>query len=127
MSDSRAYHACTRIKRSGRDYLMVAGGLYGVTGAETNTIEFYDLTLMPTSWVFLPGISMPGFAGPMLGGIITAFDEGICEATFINHHGQFCVCAGNYSWASNSLAAFKAGWYYSPVIDANLFGGDAVW
>ncbi len=127
MLDSRIYHACARIKRSGRDYLVVAGGLYGVTGSATSTIEFYDLTLMPMSWVFLPGIFMPGFGGQIIGGIITAFDEGICEAFFINGNGQVCVCSGNYTWASNSLAAFKVGWFYSPAIDANLFGGDTVW
>ena len=126
MSDNRAYHACARIKRSGRDYIMAASGLYGVNRSWTDTIEFYDLTLMPSTWEFLPGMSMPGCGGTIYGGIVTKFDEGICEAFFINNaHG--CVCSGNYSWTSGPLTQFRGGFLYFPVIDANLVGGDTVW
>ena len=129
MTYHRSHHACSRIKRSGRDYIVAVCGIYldGIHGQGTSTIEFYDLTLMPASWEFLPGIVLPGTAGPMLGGIITAFDEGICEAFFINGNGQGYVCTGNYSWTANNVVPFRGGILYFPVIDANLVGGDNVW
>ena len=129
MTDHRANHACARIKRSGRDYIVAVGGTYGdgVNMTWTSTIEFYDLTLMPDSWEFLPGISLPGTVGPILGGIVTRFDEGVCEAFFINVNGQGCVCSGNYSWTANNVTPFRGGVLYFPVVDANVLGGDTVW
>jgi hypothetical protein len=108
---------------------MVVGGQYGdgVNTSWTNTIEFYDLTLMPDSWEFLPGIALPGAAGAIMGGIITRFNEGMCEAFFINGNGQGYVCTGNYSWTSNNVVPLRGGVLYFTVVDANLLGGDTVW
>ena len=127
MTSNRAFHACAKIKRSGRNYLVALGGLYGVNMTATNTIEFYDLTLKPDSWEFLPGITLPANGGIILGGKITVFDEGICEAFFISSEGKGYVCTGNYSWTSNFVNPMRGGSKFYPVVDANLVGGDIVW
>ncbi len=44
MSASRADHACEKIRRNGKDYLVVMGGSKGPTLTATDIIEFYDLT-----------------------------------------------------------------------------------
>jgi hypothetical protein len=126
MTDFRAGHACARIKRSGRDYLVALGGLYGPNMTLTNTIEFYDLTLKPGSWEFMPGITFPQSV-EFIGWKITVFDEGICEAFFIDRNGKGFVCTGNYTWTSNFLPSYQNGFYVYPVVDANLVGGDTVW
>ena len=109
MTDYRAFHACAKIKRSGRDYLVALGGIYGANLTATNTIEFYDLTLKPASWEFIPGIILPANGGIIEGWKITVFDEGICEAFFLNNEGKGYVCTGNYSWTSNFVTPFRGG------------------
>ena len=128
MIDFRSDHACARIKRNGRDYLVVLGGRYGPNMTWTNTIEFYDLTLKPTAWETFKGIILPFLVGPIYGSKITIFDEGICDAYFINDRGNVYICSGNYTWIYNGIQNVDvSGQHYFPVVDANLMGGDVIW
>ena len=123
MSDWRSDHACDMIKRNGRDYIVVMGGLYG---PNTKSIEFYDLTLKPNSWEVVPGIALPGVAS-LIGWMIHIFDEGICEVFVLSALGTGYTCTGNYTWSSADVQAFHPGRIHLPVVDANLLGGDTVW
>ena len=130
MSDSRAQHACDRIKRNGRDYLVVVGGLYGPNMTATNSIELYDLTLRPSSWETIPEIPSPLPVGPIYGSKITIFDEGICEAFFLRAaDGISFICKGNYTWIALKVpnVHFEGGPFIFPTVDANILGGDLVW
>ena len=127
MTDYRMSHACARIKRSGRDYLVGVGGVYGTNLTGTNTIEFYDLTSRPTSWEIIPGVILPVAIGGIFGSKITVFDEGICEAFFISSGGIGFICSGNYTWSYSAVPNVQWGALYFPVVDANLLGGDTVW
>ena len=128
MLDLRTDHACDRIKRNGRNYLAVFGGRYGPNTTLTNTIEFYDLTLKPAAWETFEGIILPFNVGPIYGSKITIFDDGICEAYFINDYGRGIICSGNYTWKSDRIQNTEVtGQHYFPVVDANLLGGDVIW
>ena len=126
MTHYRAGHGCAKIKRSRKDYLVAVGGQYGPNLTFTNTIEFYDLSMMPNSWEFIPGVILPQ---PMLvrGWKITIFDEGICEAFFIGYDANCLICTGNYTWTSGNVPSFQWGNVFFPVVDANVMGGDNVW
>jgi hypothetical protein len=126
MTNSRTSHGCARIKRSGKEYLVTIGGRF-VGSTPANTFDFYDLTLMPNSWEFLPGIILPPLIGMTMGGKITVFDDGFCEAFVVNTDGKAYVCTGNYKWTVILLTPFRAGSLYLTVVDANLLGGDTVW
>ncbi len=126
MTDFRADHGCAKIKRNGRDYLVAVGGHYGPTMTATNTIEFYDLTLMPSSWEFIPGITL-NQPRQLVGWKITVFDVGKCEAFFLGVGGIGSICTGNYSWSNVAVNTFNWGALFYPVVDANLVGGDTVW
>ena len=121
MIDYRSDHACERIKRNGRDYLVVVGGRYGLNGTITNTIESYDLTLRPTSWETLPEIPLPVPIEHIYGSKITTFDEGLCEAYIINSGAAGFICSGNYTWSYYRIANVqREGFPFFPVLDAKI-------
>jgi hypothetical protein len=126
MTDYRANHGCAKIKRSGKDYLVAVAGDYGPNLTQTNTIEFYDLTLMPNSWEFIPRVILPQSMS-VRGMKITVFEEGICEAIILGSDGNCLICTGNYTWTSGNVPYFQWGNAFHPVIDANVVGGDTVW
>jgi hypothetical protein len=127
MINDRADHACALIKRNGRDYLVVMGGTVDLNATQTDSIEFYDLTLRPASWVNQTGMRLPEITGTLYGWKIQQFDEGVCDAFLINWHGTEYTCSGNYSWTLGMAPGYSYAKCNLPVVDANLMGGDTVW
>jgi hypothetical protein len=126
MSDSRADHACEKIKRNGKDYLVVMGGTIGPTLAATDTIEFYDLTTRPASWENTAGLRLPQITSKLFGWKILMFDVGICEVFLMNSQGIWYTCNGNYTWTFGNVPGYTYSKIYFPAVDANMFGGDAI-
>jgi hypothetical protein len=126
MSDSRSDHACEKIKRNGRDYLVVMGGAKGGSSATTDTIEFYDLTTRPNSWETIAGTRLPQTTSKIFGWKILKFDVAICEVFLINWQGTGFTCTGNYSWTFGTVPGYIYSKFYLPAVDANLFGGETV-
>jgi hypothetical protein len=125
MSDSRADQACEKIRRNGKDYLVIMGGSKGPTLTATDIIEFYDLTTRPASWESTAGLLLPQPAKPY-GWKILMFDVGICEVFLMDSVGMGYTCTGNYSWTYGMVPGFISSRFYLPAVDANMFGGDTI-
>ena len=131
MIDIRGRHGCSRVKRNGKDYIMVFGGLYGSAGAATASIEFYDLNSRPSSWESVAGLSLGTPFDLIMGSVVKAFDIGHCDAMIQSSiNGLMLMCSGNYSWIRYNLG------YASPngndpfplaLVDASMFGGKTIW
>jgi len=49
MSTGRWFHTCARVQRYNSNYIVAMGGVTN-TNANIFSVEFYDLTNMPSSW-----------------------------------------------------------------------------
>ena len=123
MTTARFYHECARITRYGRDYIMVFGGM-GLPGVSTlQSIEFYDLTLRPSTWEVWTGVSIPVAIGKMLGSVVLRFDDDYCNAMIISLTAQMVLeCIGNHQWSQfNISTTLIKGSKKMAKIDANFF------
>jgi hypothetical protein len=122
MIEERTYHGCSKVVRNGHDYLVVMGGWSGSAGTFLSSIEFYDITVQPTSWKVVSGISLPDMMGHIMGSVITKLDNNLCDIMFIsNTTRRLHQCFGNYQWEDFNLSLnITNGWKKMAVIDANL-------
>ncbi len=121
MSEARSIHACSSLRKNGRDYIVVMGGWSSIKYGYVSSIEFYDLTLQPTSWVSVSGISLPTAMGRMHGSVVMKMDDYLCDVMLIsNTTGKLHQCSGNYQWTEYEIPLTK-GLKKMAVIDANLF------
>jgi hypothetical protein len=123
MTERRQYHGCSRIVRNGHDQMVVFGGFSYLTGKYSSTIEFYDLTLLPTSWEIASGITLPTAMGRIKGSVVMKLDDNLCDVMLIsNTTGRMHQCSGNYEWTEYNISSnLTRGWKKMAVIDANLF------
>ncbi len=121
MATSRYYHECSRIKRYGRDYIMVFGG-EGSTGL-LNSIELYDLTLRPATWEVWTGVSIPVIIGRLLGSVVMRFDDDYCNAMIVSLSAKMVLqCTGNHQWSQFDISStITKGLKKMAKIDANFF------
>jgi hypothetical protein len=122
MIDDRSYHGCSRVVRNGRDYMVVMGGWKISTGTFLSSIEFYDMTVQPTSWEVVSGISLPTAMGNIMGTVNMKLDNNLCDVVLIsNTTRRLHQCLGNYHWSEYDISVnVTKGWKKMALIDANV-------
>ena len=107
---------------------MIFGGIT-LLGVPTTTIEFYDLTLRPTSWEWVLGLSLPLNMERVLGYKILAFDVNFCDAMMFSAViDKMVICSGNYNWTSFTPVGYRPTTVTKfATVDASMFGGTNVW
>jgi hypothetical protein len=122
MIEDRTYHGCSRVARKGHDYLVVMGGWKGSTSTFLSSIEFYDMTVQPSAWEIVSGISLPTALGNIMGSVTMKLDDNFCDVMLIsNTTRRLHQCSGNYEWTDFDLALnITNGLKKMAVIDANL-------
>ncbi len=122
MIEDRTYHGCSRVVRNGRDYMVVMGGLKISTGTFLSSIEFYDMTVQPSAWEVVLGISLPAALGNIMGSLAMKLDDNLCDVMLIsNTTRRLHQCLGNYQWSDYDISQnVTKGWKKMAVIDANI-------
>ena len=121
MSEARSIHGCSRVRKNGRDYIVVMGGWSKIRNAYISSIEFYDLTIQPTSWEVVFGISLPTAMGRIQGSVVMKMDDHLCDVMLIsNTTGKLHQCSENYQWTDYEIPLTK-GLKKMAIVDANLF------
>jgi hypothetical protein len=122
MIEDRTYHGCSRVVRNGRDYMVVMGGWSGSTSTFLSSIEFYDMTVQPSAWEVVSGISLPAALGNIMGSVAIKLDNNLCDVMLIsNTTRRLHQCSGNYQWKDFDLSLnITTGSKKMAVIDANL-------
>ena len=123
MTTDRRSHGCSRVVRNGRDYLVVMGGWSAYANSPLLTIELYDMTLRPSFWESLSGISLPTVLGQVRGTLVMKLDDNLCDAIIIsNTTGKMHQCSGNYQWTDYDISLYiPKGLKKMAIIDASLF------
>jgi hypothetical protein len=112
---------------------MVFGGNYGTVGIGTASIEFYDLTLRPSSWESVAGVSLGASVDYIMGSVVKAFDIGHCDLMLqSSSRGFMLTCTGNYTWKVHRKELYPNGLYPDgrgnlALVDASMFGGKKIW
>ena len=123
MIEDRTYHGCSRVVRSnGHEYAVVMGGWKGSTGTFLSSIEFYDMTVQPSMWEVISGISLPAALGNIMGSLAMKLDDNLCDVMLIsNTTRRLHQCLGNYQWSDYDISLnVTKGWKKMAVIDANV-------
>ena len=116
------HHGCSRVVRNGRDYMVVMGGLKISTGTFLSSIEFYDMSVQPSAWEVVLGISLPAALGNIMGSLAMKLDDNLCDVMLIsNTTRRLHQCLGNYQWSDYDISQnVTKGWKKMAVIDANI-------
>jgi hypothetical protein len=123
MTTARVYHGCERVKRYGRDYIIVFGGQGAPSGTILQSIELYDLTLRPSKWEVWNGVGFPIVIGRILGSVVIRFDDDYCNAMIISLTAKMILeCTGNHQWNMFDISTtITKGSKKMTAVDANFF------
>jgi len=111
------------VVRNGRHYIVVMGGWSNAKAKHLSSIEFYDVSLQPTSWESGSEISLPTAMGNIKASLVMKLDDNLCDIMLIsNTTKRMHICKENYQWSDSDLSAhITKGWGKMAVLDANLF------